>query len=214
MLQRNAQKRNTANSIFLCAPVTFPIKDNLDDLPATMDEVKSISGLFGKGAVMATGKEANEALVKGGSLANYRYLHFATHGIVDERAPELSRIYLQDGVGEDGNVFSGEIFNLKLNADLAVLSACQTGLGKFSKGEGVIGLSRALVYAGARSIIVSYWSVADTSTAELMAEFYRVLLQQPATTQRQALQAAKQKLISGRMYSSPYYWAPFVLIGQ
>lgn len=214
MLQRTTQKTNASRSIFLCAPMTFPEKDHLDDLPASLEEVKTISGLFGKDSFLATGKDANETLVKSGSLSNYKYLHFATHGIVDERAPELSRIFLQDGSGEDGNVFSGEIFNLKLNADLAVLSACQTGLGKFSKGEGVIGLSRALVYAGARSIIVSYWSVADASTAELMAEFYRVLLQRPGLSQREALQLAKQKLIAGSAYSSPYFWAPFVLIGQ
>lgn len=214
MLQRSSSKSNPAKSIFLCAPMTFPEKDHLDDLPGSLDEVKSISGLFGKDSYLATGKDANETLVKTGSLADYRYLHFATHGIVDERSPELSRIFLQDGGGEDGNVFSGEIFNLKLNADLAVLSACQTGLGKFSKGEGVIGLSRALVYAGARSIIVSYWSVADASTAELMAEFYRVLLQRPGISQREALQLAKLKLITGSAYSSPYFWAPFVLIGQ
>lgn len=214
MLQKSSQKSATAKNIFLCAPINFPPKDHLDDLPGTLAEVKTISGFFGKDAFVATGKEANETAVKSGDLAAYRYLHFATHGIVDERAPELSRIFLQESGSEDGNVFSGEIFNLKLNADLAVLSACQTGLGKYSKGEGVIGLSRALVYAGARSIIVSYWSVADESTAQLMAEFYRVLLQQPGVNPRLALQQAKGKLVSGKTYSAPYFWAPFVLIGQ
>ncbi len=214
MLQRSTQAANINKSIFLCAPMTFPAKDNLGDLPATLHEVETISGLFGKDVFAAIGMDATETLIKSGDLANYRYLHFATHGIVDERSPELSRIFLKESTGEDGNVYSGEIFNLKLNADLAVLSACQTGLGKFSKGEGVIGLSRALVYAGARSIIVSYWSVADASTAELMAEFYRILLRQPGISHRQALQLAKQKLINERTYASPYYWAPFVLIGQ
>lgn len=214
MLQKKVKKISSANSIFLCAPIAFPPKDNLNDLPGSMDEVKAISALFGQDAYVATGKDANEALVKSGKLAAYRYLHFATHGIVDERSPELSRIYLQESVQEDGNVFSGEIFNLKLNADLAVLSACQTGLGKYSKGEGVIGLSRALVYAGAQSIIVSYWSVADQSTSELMAEFYRLLLQRPGISTQLALQRAKQKLVNGKTYASPYFWAPFVLIGQ
>lgn len=214
MLQRSGQKASNSKSIFLCAPLTFPAKDHLADLPGTLDEVKTIAGIFGKEAFIATGKDANEGLVKGTSLSSYKYLHFATHGIVDELSPELSRIYLQESGSEDGNVFSGEIFNLKLNADLAVLSACQTGLGKFSKGEGVIGLSRALVYAGARSIIVSYWSVADESTAELMTEFYRVLLNQPGINPRLALQQAKQKLVSGKAFAAPYFWAPFVLIGQ
>jgi len=214
MLQRRTQPAPANRPIFLCAPMNFPAKDHLEDLPGTLQEVKTISQLFGKDAFTATGKEATEGLVKSGRLKNYRYLHFATHGIVDEVSPALSRIYLQESAGEDGNVFSGEIFNLKLDADLVVLSACQTGLGKISKGEGVIGLSRALVYAGARSIIVSYWSVADESTALLMTEFYRILLQQPGLSTRLALQQAKQKLINETPYSAPFYWAPFVLIGQ
>jgi CHAT domain-containing protein len=163
---------------------------------------------------VAIGKEANEGLVKSGALSDFRYLHFATHGIVDEVSPELSRIYLQESDKEDGNIFSGEIFNLKLNADLAVLSACETGLGKYSKGEGVIGLSRALVYAGARSIVVSFWPVADESTAQLMTEFYRQLVGRAGVSPRVALRTAKLKLGGGQPYGAPYYWAPFVLIGQ
>ena len=120
---------------------------------------------------------------------------------------------MQSTSAEDGNVFSGEIFNLKLNADLAVLSACQTGLGKVSKGEGVIGLSRALVFAGARSIMVSYWSVADESTSLLMADFYSQFVKQSTPNYREALQQAKIAMIKHKEYAAPYYWAPFVLIG-
>jgi CHAT domain-containing protein len=214
LLQESAQRKVASKPIFLCAPVTFPIKDNLADLPATAQEVKSISSLFGSQAQIALGNEANEALVKSGLLSDYRYLHFATHGIVDEESPELSRIYLQDTKEEDGNIYSGEIFTLKLNADLAVLSACETGLGKYSKGEGVIGLSRALLYAGAKSIVVSYWRVADESTSELMTEFYRQLVRRPGVTPRIALKEAKLKLLGTKNWSPPYYWAPFVLIGQ
>jgi CHAT domain-containing protein/Tfp pilus assembly protein PilF len=213
LLQKSKYGARPAKSILLCAPISFPLKDNLNDLPGTQQEVASISKLFGPGAIVITGKEANEGLVKSGGLSDFQYLHFATHGIVDETAPELSRIYLQDTESEDGNVFSGEIFNLKLNADLAVLSACQTGLGKFSKGEGVIGLSRALVYAGARSIMVSYWSVADESTAELMTDFYQILITKPGLGARRALQEAKASMVKKRRYAAPYFWAPFVLIG-
>jgi CHAT domain-containing protein len=110
-------------------------------------------------------------------------------------------------------LFSGEIYNLELNANLVTLSACQTGLGKISKGEGVIGLSRALVYAGARNIIVSFWSVADESTSELMKNFYRTLLNEKSSNYTSSLREAKLKLIHGDKYSSPYYWAPFILIG-
>jgi CHAT domain-containing protein len=215
LLQKSAHQATSGkSSIFLCAPIRFPEKDNLNDLPGTQQEVTAIASLFGTGARVAIGPSANETLIKSGDLASYQYLHFATHGIVDETSPELSRIYLQNTATEDGNVFSGEIFNLKLNADLCVLSACQTGLGKYSKGEGVIGLSRALVYAGARTIMVSYWSVADESTAELMSEFYRILLTQPGMNQRTALQQAKQNMVKRGKFSSPFFWAPFVLIGS
>ena len=206
-------KQSQAQSIFLCAPIIFPEKDNLSDLPGTDLEVNNIAQLFAPAAYVAKGNEANETLVKSGKLSDYRYLHFATHGVVDETSPELSRIFLQSSPAEDGNVFSGEIFNLNLNADLAVLSACQTGLGKFSKGEGVIGLSRALVYAGAKNIMVSYWSVADESTSELMTDFYRQLLKQAVPNFREALQQAKLAMIENKKYSAPYFWAPFVLIG-
>ena len=207
------EKKVQRQAIFLCAPISFPEKDNLIELPATAQEVDNISQLFSSKAFVVKGSDANETMIKSGKLTDFRYLHFATHGIVDEKSPELSRIFLQSSATEDGNVFSGEIFNLKLNADLAVLSACQTGLGKFSKGEGVIGLSRALVYAGAKNIMVSYWSVADESTSELMTDFYKHLLKQSEPNFKEALQQAKINMIQSGKYSAPYYWAPFVLIG-
>ncbi|CAN5317414.1 CHAT domain-containing protein [soil metagenome] len=215
LLQKAKSPLNSgSSSIFLCAPVNFPAADQLNDLPGTEKEVNDIASLFASNSFIAKGNEANENLIKSGKLTNYKYLHFATHGVVDEQSPELSRIFLQSAPpNEDGNVFSGEIFNLKLNADLAVLSACQTGLGKFSKGEGVIGLSRALVYAGAKSIMVSYWSVADESTSELMTDFYKQMLAQSEPHFRESLQRAKIRMIKSSKYSAPYYWAPFVLIG-
>ena len=214
-----AQKSKISNtdkspSIFLCAPVKFPEKDNLNELPGTESEVSTIAKLFSSTSTVAMFSDANETLIKSGTLAKYDYLHFATHGIVDETDPELSRIFLNNSKTEDGNLFAGEIYNLNLNANLAVLSACQTGLGKFSKGEGVIGLSRALVYAGAKNIIVSFWSVADESTSQLMTDFYAILLKTKAQNFRGTLQQAKVKMINEGKYAAPYYWAPFVLIGQ
>ena len=201
-------------SIFLCAPIRFPDNDNLDDLPGTETEVNAIANLFtGNSTSVAKFSDASEELVKSGALTKFNYLHFATHGIVDETDPELSRIYLQNGKKDDGNLFAGEIYNLRLNADLTVLSACQTGLGKFSKGEGVIGLSRALVYAGSRNIIVSFWSVADESTSQLMTDFYTIMLQHKTRNFRETLQQAKVKMINEGKYAAPYFWAPFVLIG-
>lgn len=215
MLQKNkATPTNSPASIFLCAPVEFAPSAGLSDLPGTEQEVNTIAQLFGNTTKKLLKKEdANEAFIKNNALGSYNYLHFATHGVVDETDPELSRIFLNTGEGEDGNLFAGEIYNLSLNADLAVLSACQTGLGKYSKGEGVIGLSRALVYAGARNLVVSFWSVADESTSQLMTDFYTFLLKQPNPNFRVALQQAKLKMIRENRYSEPYFWAPFVMIG-
>lgn len=204
------------SSILLCAPITFSEKDNLSDLPGTAAEVSSIAKLFDDAnstQKILTNANANEGTIKSDELKNYKLLHFATHGVVDEVNPELSRIYLKNtGESEDGYLYSGEIYNLQLKASLVTLSACQTGLGKISKGEGVIGLSRALVYAGAKNIIVSYWSVADQSTAELMTNFYRELLQ-PSSTLHTSLQKVKLDMLNSKNYSAPYYWAPFVLLG-
>ncbi|HEY3403924.1 MAG TPA: CHAT domain-containing tetratricopeptide repeat protein [Ohtaekwangia sp.] len=218
ILQKEKSKTVAANQgIFLCAPVTFPEKDNLNDLPGSESEVKNISQLFtakNLNSGVFLGAKADEKLIKSDNLKNYCYLHFATHGVVDESNPELSRIFLQsDADSEDGNLFAGEIYNLELHASLVTLSACQTGLGKISKGEGVIGLSRALVYAGAQSLIVSFWSVADESTASLMTDFYKELLHHETAGFGENLKQAKLNLIASEKYAAPYYWAPFVLIG-
>ncbi|MDH4057796.1 MAG: CHAT domain-containing protein, partial [Cyclobacteriaceae bacterium] len=203
-------------SALLCAPVNFPEKNNLADLPGTEDEINTIQSLFASKNITSEvlmKKKANEAMLKSDNLQEHSIVHLATHGIVDENNPELSCIFLQtDSEAEDGNLFSGEIYNLRLKADLVTLSACQTGLGKISKGEGVIGLSRALVYAGANNIIVSFWSVGDKSTAKLMSDFYKLLLEKPTVNYTQNLRQAKLNLINGE-FAPPYYWAPFVLIG-
>jgi len=205
------------SSVMLCAPVIFPEKDNLSDLPGTETEINIISNLFKEKNINSQvylKEAASETAIKSGSLKNYSLVHFATHGIVDENSPELSRIFLYtDSEAEDGNLFAGEIYNLELNAQLVALSACQTGLGKISKGEGVIGLSRALVYAGARSLIVSFWSVADESTATLMTDFYKQLLENPTESYSGDLRQAKLNLLRQGDYAAPYYWAPFILIG-
>jgi CHAT domain-containing protein len=216
ILQKSKTPSIANKSIFLCAPVTFE-KDGLGNLPGTESEVNEISQLFAsknfKSEVFAR-MEADEQKVKEGTLKDFSYLHFATHGIVDETNPELSRIYLHSSsTEEDGNLYAGEIYTMNLNADLVTLSACQTGLGKISKGEGVIGLSRALVYAGAKNIIVSFWSVADQSTANLMKAFYRQMLEPSTPNFSGALRQAKLNLIQEHKYASPFYWAPFILIG-
>ena len=216
ILQKNQKLRETTPSIFLCAPVTFE-KSRLVELPGSESEVKEISDLFSSRhlkKVVLTRHQADEAMVKKTNLNDFTYLHFATHGIVDESNPDLSRIFLQTSSSdEDGTLYSGEIFNLEMNAKLVTLSACQTGLGKLFKGEGVIGLSRALVYAGAEKIMVSFWNVPDQSTAELMKNFYKEVLNSQEDDFATSLQHAKLHLMREMKYASPYYWAPFVLIG-
>jgi CHAT domain-containing protein/Tfp pilus assembly protein PilF len=219
LLLQKAKKTKWASapSIFLCAPVTFPGKEYLGELPGTENEVREISNLFSEKNLRCTAYtrvEADEQVVKAGSLKNYDFVHFATHGVVDESHPELSRIFLQSKAPiEDGDLFAGEIYNLELNASLVTLSACQTGLGKVQKGEGVIGLSRALVYAGARNIMVSFWNVADQSTSLLMKDFYRNVLEHADVDYSSNLRSAKLKLLHDKQYAAPFYWAPFVLIG-
>ena len=217
ILQKSRVKPTTNVSIFLCAPITFNPEDHLNPLPGTEAEVREISQLFASKSLknsLFIRQQADEKVTKSGTLKDFSYLHFATHGIVDETSPELSRIFLQSSSdAEDGNLFTGEIYNLELNANLVTLSACETGLGKISKGEGVIGLSRALVYAGAKNIVVSFWSVADESTAQLMTDFYRQMLENTDATYSENLRQAKLNLIKSKKYQSPYYWAPFVLIG-
>jgi CHAT domain-containing protein len=219
LLLQKAKKTalSTSPSILLCAPVNFPGKEYLGELPGTENEVKEISGLFTEKQILNTAytrTEADEGVIKGGGLKNYQFLHFATHGVVDEAHPELSRIFLRsDSRTEDGDLFAGEIYNLELDASLVTLSACQTGLGKVLKGEGVIGLSRALVYAGARNVVVSFWNVADESTAVLMKDFYRNVLENRNAGYSSNLRSAKLKLLTNNKYAAPFYWAPFVLIG-
>ncbi len=212
------QKKETAEvpnpSIFLCAPVRFDIETGLSELPGTQQEVNTIASLFQGRNKSVLFADANEVTIKSPEVSSYQYLHFATHGIVDEVNPESSRIFLSAFAKEDGNLYAGEIYNLNLNAQLTVLSACQTGLGKVSKGEGVIGLSRALVYAGSKNIIVSFWSVADESTSLLMTDFYTLLLKQKNPSFKRALQQSKLKMIESGKYAAPFYWAPFVLIGK
>jgi CHAT domain-containing protein/Flp pilus assembly protein TadD len=218
LLQKSKSTSKTGiASAQLLAPIQFPLKDNLDALPGTETEVNQIRELLSTKQIpceVLIKHSANETSVKSESLKNFDLIHFATHGIVDEDNPDLSRIFLQtDSEAEDGNLFNGEIYNLHLNANLVTLSACQTGLGKISKGEGVIGLSRALVYAGAKNLVVSFWSVADESTSQLMTSFYQQLISTKNKPYTEALRNAKLEMIKHKNYSSPYYWAPFVLIG-
>ncbi|MFN3405903.1 MAG: CHAT domain-containing protein [Cytophagaceae bacterium] len=211
------------NDIFLCAPVNFEYgKNSLNSLPATEKEVQSINELFtrlGKSCRVCLKENAKENTIKHNDIRKYRYLHLATHGVVNESNPELSQIFLSPDPEkmEDGNLYAGEIYNLQLDAELVILSACQTGLGKIAKGEGIIGLTRALLYAGAKNLSVSLWTVNDQSTSSLMIDFYENLLK--GQSRKEALRLAKLKMIKeGTPHAEGkldvYYWSPFILIGN
>jgi len=161
-------------------------------------------------------QDATELKFKNSNLANYQLIHFATHGVVNEDNPELSKVFLSPDNSnlQDGDLYVSEIYNLELDADLVSLSACETGLGKLSKGEGMIGLSRAFTYAGASNLMVSLWTVSDNSTTELMTNFYREIFNKSNNSSyAHPLRVAKLKMINSK-YASPYYWAPFVIIGK
>jgi CHAT domain-containing protein len=160
--------------------------------------------------------EANRATATSADLSNYRIIHFATHGLLNSQHPELSGIVLslvdEAGRPQDGFLRLHEIYNLNLGADLVVLSACRTALGKEIKGEGLVGLTRGFMYAGAPRVVASLWAVDDEITAELMKRFYHAMLikkQRPAA----ALRAAQVGLWQSKRLP-PYYWAAFVLQGE
>jgi CHAT domain-containing protein len=184
-------------------------------LPSSRLEVEEIARLFPPDQVrLYLGAEASEANVKDNpALREARWIHFAVHGFFNEERPELSGLVLtQDGEKDAGLLQAYEIFNLDLTADLVVLSACDTALGKNVSGEGILGVSRAFLYAGASSVVVSLWQVSDASTSDLMIRFYRHLSQ--SGDKAEALRLSKLELIRQGRYDHPYRWAPFILVGR
>ncbi|MDH4219239.1 MAG: CHAT domain-containing protein [Candidatus Aminicenantes bacterium] len=183
-------------------------------LPYSKREIKEISKFFKKEHKdIFLGNEAREDLIKRIPLEDYQIIHFACHGLHDEIFPFRSGLVLSlDGdMNEDGFLLVHEIYNLKLIADLIVLSACQTGKGKLENIEGVLGLPRIFFYCGARSVISSLWEVNDKSTAKFMSYFYKYL--SVGNSKSQALRMAKIKMLKSE-YSHPFYWASFVLYGD
>ena len=177
-------------------------------------EVKKISRFIkGKFRDIYTREAAKEEKVKESSMADYKIVHFATHGLLDEKVPMRSSLVLSldQDPKEDGFYQVREIYNTRLNSDLVILSACQTGKGRLEKGEGVSGLSRAFLYAGAQSVLVSLWNINDKATSEFMGYFYQYLSQRKS--KQKALQMAKIKMVKSK-YAHPFYWGSFILIGD
>ena len=187
-------------------------------LPFSRREADAISTFVpAEDRLTATDFEASRALVLGGDLGQYRIVHFATHGLLNSEHPDLSGLVLSlvrpDGGAQDGFVRLTDVYNLHLTADVVVLSACQTALGKAVRGEGLVGLTRGFMYAGARDVVASLWEVDDLATAELMRAFYQGMLRdglRPAA----ALRAAQRKLAAHPQWSAPYFWSAFVIQGD
>jgi CHAT domain-containing protein/predicted negative regulator of RcsB-dependent stress response len=162
--------------------------------------------------------EASRTTALRPELGEYRIVHFATHGMLNNIHPELSGIVLslvdKEGDQQDGFLRLQDIYNLKLSADLVVLSACQTGLGKEIKGEGLIGLTRGFMYAGAPRVVASLWKVDDRATSELMKRFYQGMLGPAALSPAGALRQAQLSIWKEKQWRDPYYWAAFVLQGE
>ena len=190
---------------------------SLNDLPEAEREVKALGEIYGpEKSRILTRNLAGEDVAKA-EAGNYTVLHFATHGILDNDNPLHSRLLLASSdASNDGYLEAREIMKLNLRADLAVLSACQTGLGRVSDGEGLIGMSWALFIAGTSTTVTSQWKVDSASTSLLMVDFHR-LLQRPKNervSKAEALRQASIKLMAEPKYRHPFFWSGFVVVGE
>jgi len=189
-------------------------------LPASRDEANAIASVLRSGdpqaVQVALDFDASRAHVLRDGLTRFRLVHFATHGVVDTRHPEMSGLILslvdKKGRRQDGYLRLGDIYKLRLSADLVVLSSCDSALGKDLNSEGIIGLPRGFLYAGAKSVIASLWKVNDDATATLMSRLYARI--RKGEGPGSALRGAQLEMMQDEQWSSPYYWAAFVLQGD
>jgi len=189
-------------------------------LPASRDEANAIASVLRsedpQAVQVALDFDASRAHVLTDGLTRFRLVHFATHGIVDTRQPEMSGLILslvdRRGRRQDGYLRLGDIYKLKLSADLVVLSSCDSALGKDLEAEGIIGLPRGFLYAGAKSVIASLWKVNDDATAALMSRLYARI--KKGESPGLALRGAQLEMLRDEQWSNPYYWAAFVLQGD
>ena len=192
--------------------------DRLPRLTRSRQEAEAILALAPPGqALGALDFAASRATATDPALGDYRAVHFASHGLLNSRHPQLSGIVLslvdEEGRPQDGFLRLHDVYNLRFRADLVVLSACQTALGKDVRGEGLVGLTRGFLHAGARDVVASLWSVRDDATAELMRRFYRALLRDGQTPSA-ALRTAQVSMWKEPRWRAPYHWAGFVVQGD
>jgi CHAT domain-containing protein len=191
---------------------------NLLRLRFSRQEAEEIARLAGdKRNLKALDFAANRSVVTDAKLSDYRIVHFATHGLINNQHPDLSGVVLslvdEQGRPQNGFLRLYDIYNLKLDAELVVLSACQTALGKEIRGEGLVGLTRGFMYAGAPRVVASLWRIDDRASADMMSRFYSAMLKdglRPAA----ALRAAQVAMLKEKRWQSPHYWAAFTLQGE
>jgi CHAT domain-containing protein len=184
----------------------------LDQLPSAKAEVQSLGHIYGEHSSVYVGREARESRFKA-EAGGARVLHLATHAVLNNASPLYSYLLLagESSAGEDGLLEARELLTMKLNAELVVLSACETARGHAGAGEGVIGLSWALLVSGVPAAVLSQWKVASESTSALMTAFHQN--RKKAMTDAEALRAAALALRKNPAYQHPFYWAPFTLVG-
>ena len=206
---------NEKNSIDLIQNFYSPQGLKLFRLNYSGMEVQRIASLFRRTKEQVFLREkASEAVLKSQKLEDFKIIHFAAHAMIDDQKPARSLIVLS--LNQDSRQYDfvqmRDIYNLKMNSDLVTLSACQTGLGQFIRGEGIEGLSRAFFYAGASSVLMSLWAVNDQASYQLMERFYYHL--RSSESIMEALQKAKLEMIRSGVFSHPFYWAGFVITGN
>jgi CHAT domain-containing protein/tetratricopeptide (TPR) repeat protein len=191
---------------------------SLPRLPFTRQEAEAIAAIAStKQSQRLLDFSASRTRALGPELSQYRIIHFATHSFISSAHPQVSGVVLslidENGDDQDGFIRAADVYNLKLPADLIVLSGCRTGLGREIRGEGMVGMTQSFMYAGAARVMVSLWDVQDEATADLMKRFYRGLLAEKLSPAA-ALRAAQVSMAGDKRWSSPYYWAGFTLQGE
>jgi CHAT domain-containing protein len=191
--------------------------NSIQELFYSKRELANLREVAGPDSFTFTGFDATREKLAAADLTKYAILHFATHGMLDTKRPENSGLYLSmvnhEGLAQNGFVGLQDIYSLRAPVDLVVLSACRTGLGKDVRGEGLIGLTRGFMYAGASSVVASLWKVDDEATSELIKRFYANMLQEDMTPAA-ALRAAQNSIRQQPQWRSPYFWAAFTLQGE
>lgn len=233
--EMNSRKEDDPRNLLALAPFSSEISsedkllmdhqysDRANPLYLTQYETASISSHFrNRGSLseyfnpqkteLLMGNDATVSRFSEADLSDYDYIHFATHAFINEQNPEFSAILLYPEEGNSGATYVGDIYSLELDANLVVLGACQTGMGSVYKGEGIIGFTRAFIYAGASNLAVSMWRVSDQPTAYLMIDFYEFI--RKGHDYSDALRLAKLNMISNPQFANPVNWAAFTLTGR